>query len=195
MRNLRHCRRTLTMRGFLKSSCSAASTARCLTSRTGSICRWKKRLHDFRTHAASSGSRNRESALPQKRDQHRYAPTIWSVSIGAKFGGQKTFFHARLLPEPEDDQQGSEQSRDRPDRDAGCQHGCNKPGIDRMANETVWTCIDDPVAFLPCDRVRPEPSEVDSRPPGEQDAHQGQPRKKVCYPVAEIPERFLSEYL
>src|SRR5205085_685506 len=139
--------------------------------------------------------RNRESALPQKRDQHRYAPTIWSVSIGAKFGGQKTFFHARLLPEPEGDQQGTEQSRDRPDRDAGRQHGCNKPGIDRVANETVWTGIDDPVAFFACDRVRPEPSEVDSRPPGEQGARQGQPRKKVGWAVAEIPQRFLSEYL
>src|SRR3954469_25577072 len=172
MRNLRYCRRTMTTREFLKLSCSAASTAPCLTSRTGSICRWKKRLHDFRTHPVSRAITAPGPTVSAAAETGPASVRADSMvrSIGAKFGGQKTFFHAGLLPEPERDQQGAEQSRDRPDRDAGCQHGCNEPGIDRMANETVWTCIDDPVAFLPCDRVRPEPSEVDSRPPGEQDA-------------------------
>src|SRR4051794_38670135 len=108
----------------------------------------------------------RSSALPQKRDQHRYAPTIWSVSIGAKFGGQKTFFHAGLLPEPEGDQESAEQSCNGPDRDPGRQHGTNESRVDRVTNETVWTGINDPVAFLACNRVRPEASEMDSRPPG-----------------------------
>ena len=46
--NSRRCRRITTMRRSSKSSCSAASIAPCRISRTGSICRWRKKQRGFR---------------------------------------------------------------------------------------------------------------------------------------------------
>src|SRR5262249_3597262 len=54
----------------------------------------------------------------EERNDHRHAPAIRSVVLGAELGGEENFLHARLLPFAERDEDRSEQCRPGTDRNA-----------------------------------------------------------------------------
>ncbi len=131
----------------------------------------------------------------QKRNQHWNAPAVKSICVRAELIGEEAFFHAGLLPHAQRDQHRAEHRGHCSNRNTRCQHSCDQPGIDRVAHKPVWTGVNDPMAFLARDRVRPKTSEMNSRPPRERDPRQGQGRKHVGAAVAKLPERFLSQHL
>src|ERR1700731_6585 len=156
-------------------------------------CRWPKPRGSRRPSADLLQVRG--SASWQKWNQHRHAATVRSVSFRAEFRGEKALFHARLLPEAESDQHRAEQCCNGRNRNTRRQHGPDKPGIDRMANQSVRAGVDAPMAFLARDSVRPEAPEMNSRPPREQRPRQGQCGEHICTAAADVPERLLSQDL
>ena len=70
-----------------------------------------------------------------------------------------------------------------------------KPGIDRVAHHPVGPGVNDLMAFLVRDRVRPETAEMNSRPPGERDPRKDKARQHVDANVAELPERLFPKHL
>ena len=49
------------------------------------------------------------AAAWQERDQHRYATAVGTVDLPAKFGHQKAFLRAGLLPHTKDDEHAAKQ--------------------------------------------------------------------------------------
>src|ERR1700722_12306815 len=129
----------------------------------------------------------------QKWNQHWHAATIRSVSVRAELRGQKALFHARLLPEAESDQHRADESGSGPNRNSRREHGRDKPGIDRMTDQSVRTSVDDPMAFLAGDCVRPKAPEMNSGPPRKQSSRQSQYGEQICTAAADVPERLLSQ--
>ena len=74
------------------------------------------------------------------------------------------------------------------DRNTRRQHSRDKTRINRVSHESVRARINDPMAFLVRDRVRPETSEMNSRPPRERNPGKHQTRQHVDTKVAEQPE-------
>src|SRR5262245_16829479 len=64
-----------------------------------------------------------------------------------------------------------------------------------MAHQPVWTGVDDPMAFLSRDLVRPKTSEMNPSPPGEQEPCHHKNRQHVDPAIAEVPERAFGQEL
>src|SRR5258708_15440594 len=132
--------------------------------------------------------------LPQERKEHGDAAAIGSIGIRAELRRQKSFLHSGLLPHAERDQYRAQHRAHRSDRNTGCQHAGDKPGINRMTHEAVRAGVDDAMAFLVCDRIRPETSEMDPRPPGERDSSERDGGENVDTEVVKLPDRLLSQH-
>src|SRR5438128_935075 len=135
------------------------------------------------------------SGEPQERNQHRNATAIRSIGILTKFSREEAFLHAGLQPHPERDQRRTQYRGHCSDRDTRDQHPRDKPRIDRVAHQPVGAGVDDLMAFLVRDRVRPETSEMNPRPPCERDPRKDKTRQHVDTEAAELPERLFPQNL
>src|SRR5580658_594029 len=60
-----------------------------------------------------------------------------------------------------------------------------------MADEGVGTAVDDMMVLFPGDGARPQPAEMNPRPPGEKNADERQPGERKGAIIADMPEHRL----
>src|SRR5271163_3575284 len=125
-----------------------------------------------------SGRGSLSTARP-KRNQHRDLLAISVVSAFPQLAAKETFLEPGLDPksDPQDQYAG--------DSERGAQLRCGRrasehdAGVDRVAYDGVWPCIDDAMIGLLGHRTRPQASKVEPSPTSERHARQDDQDERV----------------
>src|SRR6516162_1838264 len=131
----------------------------------------------------------------QKRNEHRDPTTVRVVDIRAELDAQKALLGACFEIDAKDDEGGANQSRDGRLCNRRRQQRQDKPRVDRMPHHAIGAGVDDAMVLLAGDLARPQPSQVDARPPGETESGQHHDRERVGTAIANGPDWFFAEHL
>lgn len=119
---------------------------------------------------------------------HEHAHSLPVTGILGQGPLDEPFLDPRLEREAKDEQaRAGHRQRRRPDD--GHRHDCSEQsGVDRMPHQRVGPAVDHAVVFAQHHAARPQPAEVDPRPPGERETSDSQRDHRPAESVADRPE-------